>query len=447
MSRTLLRRLGSGALAALALLSCRDGTTAPGFPRRVTIPLAPRFQAGAEGALPTNRIRVAAYRALDVEGVELESLPLATRTVDVSATAAQWSVDLDVPVSGDSALVVATVELLNVAGGGGTSVEWSGRTFPVVVVPGEEAPVEDVPLGRGGLANLDVGTVAIDLDQVTLAIVVGDSTDWTATLSPPVAGATVLWGTLDPSIASVSPSGRIRGLALGRATITATSGFAADSLFISVVTPAATVASLTVAAGNNQSTTVNTPVPTPPRVVARTASGAPVAGVAVAFFITGGGGNLGGGQTTVTVTTAADGSAQVPTWILGTIAGTNTLGANVTGTNASTSVTATGVAGFPQNVTIVSGDQQQGTAGIALSAPLVARVRDQFGNIVIGAVVTFASPQSGLFQPVTTLSNGQGLVQSTWTPSFSTSTQTATATASGAPIAATFTAFVFIPPR
>lgn len=447
MSRTLVRRLGTGALAALALLSCRDGTTAPGFPKRVTIPLTPRFQAGAEGALPTNRIRVAAYRALDVEGVELEALPMATRIVDVNATDAQWSVDLDVPVRGDSALVVATVELLNVAGGGGTSVEWSGRTFPVVVVPGAEAPVEDVPLGRGGLANLDVGTVSIDLDQVELAIAVGDSTDWTATLSPPVAGATVLWGTLDPTVVSVSPTGRIRGLALGRALVTATSGFAADSLFISVVTRSATVASLTIAAGNNQSATVNTPVPTPPRVVARTASGAPVAGVDILFIVTAGAGHVGGNADRVTVATGPDGSAQVPTWVLGRTAGTNTLAAIVSNTNVSTTFTATGTAGAAQNVIVVSGDGQQGTAGIALSQPIVARVRDVFGNPVAGVQVTFASPQQGLFNPATTTSNAQGLVQSTWTPSFSTSTQTANATATGVSAPATFTAFVFIPPR
>ena len=434
------------ALLALVAGACGDGSgTTPGHALRIG--LAPRFQAGAESALPTTRVRIAVRRVLvaeDGEGFDIAPVPIATLEQDVNPDDPAWELGLDVPLAvGDETRVQATLELLNVASGKGATVEWSGRTGHVVVLPGEETRVEPVVLGRGGLANLDVASVTA---SPLASIVVGDSADASASLAPGVDGATVLWGTLDPGVVSVSPEGRVRGLVIGRAIVTATSGLAADSIFVSIVSAASTVTGLTIDAGNNQSAIVNNPVATPPRVATRNAAGAPVPNVPVTFTVGSGGGSFGGGVTSVQVTTGAAGTAQVPAWVLGRTAGTNTVVATAGQAQPATFV-ATGTPAPPASITVVSGNNQQGTAGTALPQPLVVVVRDLFGNAVPGAAVSFSSPQSGPFAPATATTNAQGLAQSTWTPSFSTATQTATAGVGGVATLATFTAFVFIPPR
>jgi len=100
--------------------------------------------------------------------------------------------------------------------------------------------------------------------------------------------------------------------------------------------PAATLAKV---AGDNQSATVGTAVATPPKVKVTDAFGNPVGGVSVTFAVASGGGSVTGGSQT----TAADGTAAVGGWTLGSAAGTNTLTASSPGLTAVT-FTATGTA-------------------------------------------------------------------------------------------------------
>ncbi|HVC87411.1 MAG TPA: Ig-like domain-containing protein [Gaiellaceae bacterium] len=84
---------------------------------------------------------------------------------------------------------------------------------------------------------------------------------------------------------------------------------------------AAAAASITLAAGDNQSATVNTAVATAPAVLVSDAYGNPVSGVPVTFAVGSGGGSTAGAS----ASTDGAGVASVGSWTLGTAAGANTL--------------------------------------------------------------------------------------------------------------------------
>ncbi|HEX6534681.1 MAG TPA: Ig-like domain-containing protein [Gemmatimonadaceae bacterium] len=88
------------------------------------------------------------------------------------------------------------------------------------------------------------------------------------------------------------------------------------------------------------------------------------------------------------------------------------------------------VAQAPQALVKVSGDQQTGTAGQSLAAPLVVQANDRLGHAVAGVSVTFAAGAgSGSVAP-TSVSTGQnGQAQATWTLGATAGAQRATAAA------------------
>ena len=111
-------------------------------------------------------------------------------------------------------------------------------------------------------------------------------------------------------------------------------------------------------------------------------NGLPHVGGAVTFAVASGGGTL----STATATTDSSGRAST-TLTLGRNPGTNTVTAAV-GDLEPVTFTAIGVA-VPRSLTIVSGDDQQGSLGSPLGDPLVVSVLDQNGTPFAGAAVTF----------------------------------------------------------
>lgn len=72
----------------------------------------------------------------------------------------------------------------------------------------------------------------------------------------------------------------------------------------------------------------------------------------------------------------------------------------------------------PANMTIVSGDNQQGTPGQKLPEKLQIRVTDKNGNTYAGAQLRWqVSPNGGSLSAVETHSNSAGLASAEWTPS------------------------------
>lgn len=175
--------------------------------------------------------------------------------------------------------------------------------------------------------------------------------------------------------------------------------------------------------------TVATPVGSPPSVRVVDDRGRGLSNVAVTFAVTSGGGTVVGGA----ATTNAEGVASAGSWILGPVAGPNTLTATVAALPP-VQFTATGTAGAPSTVTRVSGDMQTGTVGATLPQPLVVRVADAHGNPTPGVVVTFTVTSGG--GAVTTASaatDAQGLASTTQVLGRQPGSHVVTATATGLP--------------
>ena len=155
--------------------------------------------------------------------------------------------------------------------------------------------------------------------------------------------------------------------------------------------------------GNFQTGTVNTPITLAVQAV-NAYTGANIAGVPVTFSD----GGRGGTFNPATVTTNSAGVAST-TYTLPKTAGVITITATSSG-YVSTTLTETGVAGPPALIATVSGFAQSGVVRTTLPAPLVAKVEDAYGNVVVNAQVTFADTgYNGAFypNPATTGTNGE----------------------------------------
>ena len=137
--------------------------------------------------------------------------------------------------------------------------------------------------------------------------------------------------------------------------------------------------------------------------------GSPLAGATVTFAVTSGGGTL----SATTVTSDRNGMAAA-TLTLGSDPGRNTVSATVADLKP---VIFSAVAQvIPTTLTIVAGDEQEGPAGAALLEPLVVEVRDQAGNPLEGAEVTFAvTDGDGTLSATTDITDANGRATSTLT--------------------------------
>ena len=137
--------------------------------------------------------------------------------------------------------------------------------------------------------------------------------------------------------------------------------------------------------------------------------GDPLAGVTATFTITAGGGTL----STTTATTDADGRAST-TLTFGPQPGTNTVEATVGGLE-SLIFTAIGQT-TATTLDKLSGDQQQGLAGIPLVEPLVVEVRDQTGATYAAAKVIFTiTAGGGTLSTTTATTDADGRASTTLT--------------------------------
>lgn len=174
-----------------------------------------------------------------------------------------------------------------------------------------------------------------------------------------------------------------------------------------------TPAAIAVFAGNNQQAPVGTSLPVPPTVEVRDDGNNVVAGAVVRFTITTGGGTALGD----TAVTDATGRATVGEWIMGTVPGTNTLRATVSGTTLAATVTATAVSGTGVSLHASGATGFVALVGQSISPPPAVQVLDGFGNPAGGVAVTFAVAEgdgSATGTDVTTDANGLARVGS-WT--------------------------------
>jgi alpha-tubulin suppressor-like RCC1 family protein len=177
--------------------------------------------------------------------------------------------------------------------------------------------------------------------------------------------------------------------------------------------------------GDMQTAQVGTAVAEPPGLTVYDQFSNPVPGLNVRFQITRGGGALVGESTA----TDPNGTARVGMWTLGTIAGLNTLLAQV-GAD-SVELSGTGVAGPPATIAAFAGDSQVAQTGAAVAVRPAVKVTDSYGNAVSGVAVTFAAAASTVAGGLQTTDTGGIATVGGWTMGVDSGTYELAATAQG----------------
>jgi len=187
-------------------------------------------------------------------------------------------------------------------------------------------------------------------------------------------------------------------------------------------TSPATATTLTVLSGGSQTGTVGAVLAAPVVLQVKDQNGSAMAGVAVSLTV----GTASGTVSATQLTTDANGQVTV-NWTLGTVAGTDTLVAQI-GSLPVLDVLATATPGAPASLVVVSGDNQTATAGTALPTAMTVKVVDQYGNAVPNATVTFSDDANGTLAATTVNTDASGMASDTITLGANTGTDDVTAT-------------------
>ncbi len=377
----------------------------------------------AFGAQPVLQLRDAYGNAVAQAGVSVTAAIASGGgslggTATVSTNAAGQAVFAGLSISG----TIGDRTLSFSAGGltGATSSPVSvaaGAASQLVITQQPSATVQNgSPLGTAPALRLRDAS-GNDVAQAGVAVTVaiasgGPALSGTTTVGTDAGGQVVFTGLV------------ITGTVGDRTLSFSAAGLAGATSGTITVTPSAP-ASLAVSAGDGQTATAGSAVAVAPAVLVRDVSNNPVPGVSVTFAVATGGGSVTG----ATATTDASGIATVGSWTLGTTAGANTLTASASGLTPAT-FTATGVAGPAASIAIQSGDG--GTATVASTRTLEARVADANGNPVAGHAVSWAAATGGgsVSAPSST-TDAAGVASVTWTLGTAAGAQTATATSAG----------------
>ena len=271
-------------------------------------------------------------------------------------------------------------------------------------------------------------SVSISRTSVTLTFL-GETIQLTATVrndkGVPVSGQ-VTWSSADPTVATVSSNGLVTAIGNGEATLTATSGSLS-------ATASATVeqvpTGLSIISGNAQTDTVGQLLAEPLVVRAEDQGGTAVSAVSVNFLVSQGNGSL----SETSVTSGGEGEASTA-WTLGTTAGAQIVTATIVGSESGKAdFSATATPGPATAFSKESGDQQIGKNDRPLPEPIVAAVKDEFGNGISGVPVTFAvTDGGGSISPAESETGGTGIAEGTWTMGV-VGTNTLTASTAGFP--------------
>jgi uncharacterized protein YjdB len=156
-----------------------------------------------------------------------------TVTIPLDPSSPQWQlpVDFTLPEDATAGSIIVIVELLNVTDGVAT-IEWSGETPPISVTPGAPTPPPaPIELVQGPPDNLTVASVKIA--PVTESVMEGETLQLHAVT---VGSGTplVFWAPVDPTHATVSPTGQVSLLLPGPARVIASAGIRSDTITLQV---------------------------------------------------------------------------------------------------------------------------------------------------------------------------------------------------------------------
>jgi len=299
--------------------------------------------------------------------------PVATVTISPA------SVNLQ---SGQTSQLTATLPDANGNVLTGRTVTWSSDNGSVATVSGTglvtagsagTATITATSGGKSGTASVTVSNIpvaSVTVSPATASLVVGQTVQLTATPKDangnPLLGRPVTWTTSDGTIASVSSSGLVTGVAAGGpVTITATSEGQSGTATVNVtVAPVASVTVTPATASVAMSQTVQLTA-TP-----KDANGNPLTGRAISWSSS--------DNTIATVNSSG--------LVTGVAAGSVTITATSEGKSGTASVTVTGPPVASVTVTPPSASVQAGQ-----TVQLTATLKDANGNILTGRVVTWSS--------------------------------------------------------
>ena len=218
----------------------------------------------------------------------------------------------------------------------------------------------------------------------------------------PLPGAAITFaagngGAVNPAQATTDNDGIARttwtlGQTAGQQTLTVTSGTVTTTVTATVT--AGAPASVSLAAGDNQTAPAGSAVPIPPSVRVVDAFGNLVAQAPVSFNVLAGGGQV----TNAVRLTNAQGIATVGSWVMGPAAGTQTLTGRVETSGVANNpivFTATATSPAGAQMVIVSGNNQSAPVGRLVPVAPTVQVRNAAGNPVPGVSVTFAVGSGG----------------------------------------------------
>ena len=253
----------------------------------------------------------------------------------------------------------------------------------------------------------------------------------------PLSGITVVFaitkggGSISPSAvtdqAGIARADWIMGQSAGEnAAVASVNGL--PSVVFNATAYAGAPATVTFVSGTGQSGQVATPLATQPSVKVTDVYANPTAATVVQFTLMNGGSLANSSQLTNSA-----GIASAGTWTLGTVAGTQTLKADVAQGALSSQISASATNAAPTRIRGVTGDGQTVAAGSAVPDSITVQVVDPYDNGVSGRAVSFSidSGTGSLSAPLAT-SNSQGYARlGGWTVSTKTGTDGIIATSPG----------------
>ena len=195
---------------------------------------------------------------------------------------------------------------------------------------------------------------------------------------------------------------------------------------------------LSIISGDSQSGLTGKALTDPFVVEVRDQNNDPVEGVTVTSTVTTGDGTL----STMTAMTDANGQAEI-TLTLGGEPGTNTVDVSVEGITETVTFNAEASLPPPMPIalSIISGDNQNGMTGEALTDPFVVEVRDQYGAPMEGVTVPFTvSAGDGTLSTITAMTDVNGQAEIILTLGSEPGTNTVDVSVEGITETATFNA-------
>jgi len=251
---------------------------------------------------------------------------------------------------------------------------------------------------------------AVKLEDVNNNGIPGIPVSWSVTGG---GGSITLLDTTD--VNGLATATRVLGTAPGTHTAQAAVGGLTPVSFTATAT-VGTPSKLVAVAGTGQSATVNTNVATPPKVKVTDKFDNPIQGHSVTFAAVNAGATISPSGAQVT---AADGTATLTSWKLGTLAATASDTVTVTPTGSVTPnplrFTATAMPGAAASFLIVQGNGQTANTGSAVSTAPQVRIADSFGNGISGRSVSFSASGSGSVGTPSAVTNSNGVATTSWT--------------------------------